>query len=409
MLRHFGVVVAGCAMTLYATPAVAAELTPDGPATLMNRPGETQTLEGTPPIVIVGARVVVGEGGREGTIRVRARRRSEPSRVGEPVLLPATPGTYTFSAPRVGGDYRELRIGIDQEVGGHAIVGRQTCAPEMNRKDLCALPFLDVLTGDPDGTPAERRDTPLAITAITETDLDQDLLGDRTEDRTDLQAGAGPTTRGADGRLRTPVTITNRGPLQADVPLFETTSDAEGLDPVALVRADRDGWESGCVHRALMFRPGKDLCVTVPLAVGASRTHTFISAGPAEIAVGAEGPDLAPADNVVRVTGVTPVEQTQPQPQARLSLKVAQRQRLRDGLKVHVAGRGRVRVTAAFKVRGKTIRLARTVTAGKTVTLKAKGAKLRTLRRAVERGPVRAVVTVRDAAGNVRTTKVTVR
>ena len=66
---------------------------------------------------------------------------------------------------------------------------------------------------------------------------------------------------------------------------------------------------------------------------------------------------------------------------------MAGRQRLSRGVRVQVRGvaAGPARVTARFRVRGHTIELARTVTltpyVARTVTLRASGAKLRSLRR----------------------------
>jgi hypothetical protein len=70
------------------------------------------------PSVLTGWRATVGPGGRAGTVRVRVRTRTGDQVVGDPVQLPAEPGTYTFPAPRVEG----TAIGLDQATGGHAIM-----------------------------------------------------------------------------------------------------------------------------------------------------------------------------------------------------------------------------------------------------------------------------------------------
>ncbi len=73
------------------------------------------------PNVTVAWKVVVGEGGSGGTVRPVVE-----GVVGDPVELPATPGTYTFPAPHIlsGSACREL-AGIVQTTGGHAIVTRE--------------------------------------------------------------------------------------------------------------------------------------------------------------------------------------------------------------------------------------------------------------------------------------------
>ena len=78
---------------------------------------------------------------------------------------------------------------------------------------------------------------------------------------------------------------------------------------------------------------------------------------------------------------------------------------LRRGITVRVSGEGRSRIAAAFKARGRTIRVARTLTlrrgSARTVTLRPSGAKLRSLRRAARRGTLRAEITLRTTAGAV--------
>src|SRR4051812_34190580 len=77
--------------------ASAADLTPAGPATLRDR---SDALHACPavflPSVSVAWQVQVGEGGRAGTVQPRV-----DGVMGDPVQLPAEPGTYTFPAPHV--------------------------------------------------------------------------------------------------------------------------------------------------------------------------------------------------------------------------------------------------------------------------------------------------------------------
>lgn len=396
MLKGFGVVAAGCAVMLAATaPALAAEPTPDGPATLMNRWTGASTLEGRPPAVLVGVGVVVGEGSRAGTIRVRASN-GDASGVSDPVELPAAPGEYTLPAPQIPWDDRTGSLGIDQTTGGHALIGRAPCRPEPGEwADPCEIQRVEVFAPGDLAKPTDAiKGGRLALTGLSEPDLDRDLAGDKTQDRTDLRASA-TTTRGADGRLRTAVTVTNAGPRTADLPaLLTTRSFSRETDP---------DWEAGCKNAAWPVVYDVPACLFDALPVGASRTLVYISDGPGRITVRAEGPDLAPADNVVPIRA----------PRLEPTVQFAGKQSLRRGIKVRVMGEGRARVTAALKVRKRTVRIARAVTLRRgmerTVTLRARGAKLRTLKRAAARGPLRATVTVRAPGAAAATAATTVR
>jgi hypothetical protein len=218
VIRALGLLGAGCAVLLTAAPA-RADLTPEGPASFMNRWTGMTVGVLTPPSVLMKARVTVSAGGRAGTVRLQGM--SELRVAG-------------FEAPNV----------------------------------------------EP----------------VTEPDLDRDLRGDRTEDRTDLRLRA-TTSRAADGRLRTKVVVSNRGPLSADLPVLETTGQRS--DRRTLATATRPGWKSGCKTPGQWERSRTMLCSLSPLAAGASRTLVYISNGPARIVARAEGPDLARADNVL--------------------------------------------------------------------------------------------------------------
>src|SRR3954465_5014928 len=100
-------------------------LTPEGPATLYSDWHGAVTLEGPHPALLTGVRVVVGPGGRAGTVRSLVRVSPAVGEqgprgvyVGQPVTLPAEPGTYTFSAPHVFADSRDLNHGIAPETRG---------------------------------------------------------------------------------------------------------------------------------------------------------------------------------------------------------------------------------------------------------------------------------------------------
>src|ERR1700754_2177303 len=94
-----GVMLAGTAL---AQPAVA-ENTPLGPASLkaetLAGPVATERLWGG---VVTKWQVGVGEGGQAGIVRLKLDPSWAPGAVvGDPVELPAAPGTYTFPAPHV--------------------------------------------------------------------------------------------------------------------------------------------------------------------------------------------------------------------------------------------------------------------------------------------------------------------
>ena len=125
----------------------------------------------------------------------------------------------------------------------------------------------------------------------------------------------------------------------------------------------------------------------------------------ATFTAGAEGPDLAPADNTsVAAFAAAPA----------FDLAAADRQRVTKGVKVQVRGvrAGRARVTVAFTVRGRALKVGRIVTlkpyAARSVTVKATGAKLRALKRAAARGALDAEITVRTISGKTPVTAKTV-
>lgn len=201
--------------------------TPEGEATLESPWRGAHTLEGRWPEVLVAWRVGVGPGGAAGPVRVRARSAIDPSRgtqVGPWVDLPATPGAYTFPAPHLTWDYRDGVLGLDQQVGGHAIVRAEPCQPGEDAEyvDPCRLTILEAwrpilgLEG-PQGRPPDeqRRGNELAIIGLTEPDIDGDRVGDDTEDRTDLRLTA-RTGRVRGGRQRVVLTVRNAGPRRAD-------------------------------------------------------------------------------------------------------------------------------------------------------------------------------------------------
>ena len=374
------VIVAGIPAT-----AAAADLTPAGPATLTAvnlYPAEIAMAD--QPYVLTGWRVVVGEGSSAGTVRPRFRVRATNAVVtGDPVELPAEPGTYTFAAPRL---TNSRLIGLEQTSGEHAIVTRPVCHPEWGpMSDPCQIFVVDVTR---DGQADERiTGTQLALEPIHEPDVDQDLRGDATEDRTDLQLSMVPRL-GADCRWRVAATVRNAGPLPADRPALGFLGIQSRWEDTPAIRSR---WESASAGSG---------AILAPLAVGESRTLTLLANLPAGqgpfVTASAEGPDLATGDNTATFAL---------SPAPAFTVTTPKRQSLGKGIRLGVRGscNRQARLIVAFKVRGHTIRVARTVDVGaataRTLTLRPAGAKLRSLRRAVKRGPLSARITVSSPDG----------
>ena len=297
-------------------------LTPEGPATLYSDWHGAQTAEGEHPELLTGFRVVVQPGGRAGTIRFLvhawpefASDGPEAVSVGPPVTLPAEPGTYTFAAPHVFADYRNVTYGIEQETGGHAITAQNRCSPEDGDGDICASQSVDVYRPPLGGAIPDRRTASevqrgrqLTIEPITEPDVDRDGAGDETEDRTNLRASA--TTQPLGGHRRAfDVTVENAGPRTADRPLVKADlSPSPGLG----------AWTPACVGEQPPFFPSANVgenrqqaCTLAPLAAGASRTVRFVvpdfGFGDAYFDVSAEGPDLADGDQFADPRSTAPV------------------------------------------------------------------------------------------------------
>ena len=288
-------------------------LTPTGPATLYDEWHGGQTLEGVQPQLLTGFRVTVLAGGQAGNVRLVVRHTPEQTTeqapastvsVGPWVTLPAEPGAYTFQAPRVLADYREVSYGIEQQTGGHAIVTQTRCSPEDGEDaDPCSVQSVDVYTpalgaAVPDRRLAAdiRRGAQLLLEPITETDADGDGAGDETEDRTNLRASA-TTRKLRGGRRAFDVTIENAGPRPADLPILRASlSRSPGLGT----------WSPACKSTQLRLRPGDgngrgaQLCALKPLAVGETRAVRLVvpdlGTGYAYFGVSAEGRDLAPGD-----------------------------------------------------------------------------------------------------------------
>lgn len=297
--------VAGFLLALMPAAAVAAEraptdLTPDGPANLTPRfTGASPAICGGPR-VLTGWRATVGSGGRSGQVRVIALGADGPV-VGESVTLPAEPGTYTFPAPHVHSGCGGFGLGLAQSAGGHAVVWREACDPALAPwANACDAWHVDI---DRDGQLRETWDgAGLALAAVDEPDIDADLRGDRTEDRTDLSLST-RATWAPDGKVRIALTVSNAGPLTADLPYLAS----ERLD-----RAPAASWPLPCpaTYQALLAaaRGGHNACLLPPLSPGGQQTVTLDlpPGGTFPVSVGSEGDDLAPDDNSAEVPLVPP-------------------------------------------------------------------------------------------------------
>jgi hypothetical protein len=280
--------------------------TPAGPATLYSDWIGSNTLEGLWPQVLTAFKVTVGPGGRAGRVRFRVLEGPEPGREiaeGEPVTLPAAPGVYTFPAPHVPWDYRNGVLGLDQETGGHAIVSSYGCCAADQVLDVYRPRLRDGAW--PDRSQAQTQpEKLLTIEGVAQRDLDQDRLGDITEDRTDLRTAA-KVERIGGGRLAVTVTVRNAGRLTAHTPrLTVRLSPAVG----------RLRWAQPCRDIGLYELAGwpsqSEDCGLTPLAPGHARTLRFVAPDPGRLQVAArvssEGADLAPADNGVSAFNAGP-------------------------------------------------------------------------------------------------------
>lgn len=363
-----GIVIGAVASALLAPTAQAAS-TPQGPATLSSVWRGAHTLALHPPHVLQSFTVTVEAGGSAGLVRLRASdRATDPGRgvvLGDWVTLPAEPGRYTFPAPRVDMDGRSLVLALDQQTGGHEIVDEDDCPPPVPLgRGFCESVSLDVWTpmladhfhgappGSQDGAPPPSTSKPgarLRIATTSEVDVDRDLAGDRTEDRTDLVV-SGSAVRGRDGRLT--ITVTNRGPRPAD------------LGWVSIDRPEARGWTPGCSTAPVVLFSGPRAndaasCRLPVLAPGSSTTvslATIDDGRPLVVTAESEGPDLVPTDNTVSV-----VPQLAPPPAA--SVSVAARARARRGVRVRVrsdeAGKATLRLSVRY--RGKLRETTRTI------------------------------------------------
>ena len=228
-----------------------------------------------------------------GNVRVRAVY-GGVSAVGDEVHLPAEPGIYRFPAPHIRWDYRGSQLGFDQVSGGHAVVLQDACNPAAGKwSDPCEIKRVNVFSPPGEAASQPLPGAQLAIKGIYESDIDQDLVGDQTEDRTDLRISAA-AARATDGKLQITATVTNAGPRAADMPGISTP-----LKDVEIEGCLKPGtyWYSAVLNGCRLVKP-----------IAAGETRTIVLTAPVEdavtttVQVGSEGPDLAEADNTVSVT-----------------------------------------------------------------------------------------------------------
>src|SRR5436190_2302997 len=273
-------------LALLALPApAAAELTPDGSATLWSRCFCAVTLEGRPPQVLVGWSVTVGAGGNGGPVRLRVFHPDAPVREGPWEQLPAEPGTYSFGLnPGIPYDGRDFGLGLDQQVGGRAIVQARESEPDGVHHALDV--FRPPIPDDADQVPqqSERREgQELTLQGTIENDLDQDRLGDKTEDFGDLRVVRARITRRALDEMTVAARVLNAGTTVRNAPHILVPEGSAGF---------------GCPSGG---EPGWIPCAGAPLAPGAQediRMRILRRGGwePSRIQVAAEGVDTHPGD-----------------------------------------------------------------------------------------------------------------
>jgi hypothetical protein len=372
-------------LPLALTAQSAGPLTPDGPAMLVDDWHGAQTDEGEQPELTTAFRVTVQPGGRGGTVKLLLLHAGTVS-ASAPVTLPAEPGTYTFPAPHVLADYREISVGVEQETGAHAIAGQLRCTPEAGEGDICRSQSLDVY---PVGSLPDRRlvtqtipGGSLTIERVTEPDVDGDLAGDESEDRTNLRTTM--TNRAlSGGRREYAITVENAGPRTADRPQVE-------LQFYPFIGSGRFGH---CEDRPARIEPGNvadenaQFCALAPIAAGEKRTVTFVigdqGSTDAYADVSAEGPDLVGgdeyADNELHLK--RPALQLQIRPRPRIgafSFDVHTRRPGPVTVKLRYRGRTYARRTVHFRRAGgrdvvmRVKRADRETLGGKVVTLAAR-------------------------------------
>jgi hypothetical protein len=306
-MRALAVPVTVAALALLATPAPAQErLTPEGPATLRSTWQGAVPLYGQANHILTKWSVTVGPGGRGGFVRLRVFHSGNTGTIianGQRVWLPAEPGTYEFPAPHVSYDGRFNDLGIDQEAGGHAIVkahendpsrGEHSNPYELNTVDVFRPPLADNANAVPYSE--RRKGESLSLGATVEPDIDEDSVGDRTEEVGDLTAVRARITGWKDGWAHITARVRNNGTTVRHIPHIARLSDTG---------------DSGCLDPLTYQRKAQWLCPGPAIGPGeeADVMRTFNISGegskapmPTHVTVASEGPDTNAGDNTVALT-----------------------------------------------------------------------------------------------------------
>jgi hypothetical protein len=285
----------GAALAAESAAAAQGTVTPAGPATIRGTSLGAFTLELRPPEIVVGWTVTVGAASNAGPVRLRVLRGGDRGTVvgsGPMEALPATSGTYAFSLPvGIPYDNRDADLALDQQVGGHAIV-----APHFDGLgDVHALDvFRPPLAEDAaDVAFTERRPRQeLLVRGTIERDVDEDLVGDVTQDVGDLRLLSASIlareTTNALGRESDRVLIAAR--------VLNAGSTVRHRPHIA--NTEISGWScAGSAIAGWWIR-----CAGAPIAPGDEaelRIWSYLSGGrePTRVEVAAEGPDLTPQNN----------------------------------------------------------------------------------------------------------------
>ncbi|MCA1568884.1 MAG: hypothetical protein LC798_00910 [Chloroflexi bacterium] len=385
-----------------AMPAAAQDtVTPAGPATVRGNWLGAFTLELRPPEILVGWTVTVGPGGKAGPVRLRVLRPGDRGTVvgsGPVEALPATPGSYAFALP-VGIPYdpRNAGLALDQEVGGHAIVRTHPPAPGFDGLgDAHALDVFRPLLAEEAAEVAfsERRERQeLLVRGTIERDLDEDLVGDVTQDVGDLRLLRASIL--ARDTANVPGRETDRVLIAARV--LNAGSTVRHLPHIA-IPDEISGWS--CAGSAIAS--GWIRCAGAPIAPGGEAdlriwSYPGNSREPTHIEVAAEGPDLTPEDNA---GAIRPAQAPAAAP--RLSLRAVGGRELRVRLTVNRAG------TAVLTARVAGLRIRRTlrfaVPGTRTARLMPSARRDRRRLAAARRRPGRLRATVTATMAGVRTT-----
>ena len=346
----------------------------------------------------MGWTVTVGPGSNAGPVRLRVLRRGDRGTVlgsGPVEALPATAGTYAFALPvGIPYEYREAGLALNQEIGGHAIV--RTHPAGGGPGDAHAVDVFRPMLAD-DGADmafAERRPRQeLLVQGTIERDVDEDLVGDMTQDIGDLRLlGASIVAResanvlGRQGnRVLIGARVLNAGTTVRHLPHIANTSEISGWSCAG------SGMAGGWIK-----------CAGAPIAPGAAavvRIWSYSSDGrePTRVEVAAEGPDLTPEDNA------GPIQPAQaPAITARLSLRAVPGRELRVRLTANRPG------TAVLAARVAGLRIRRTlrfaVAGSRTARLIPTARRDRRRLAAAQRRPGRLRAMVTATMAGVRTT-----